>query len=181
MPTGLVKTHVEYEMKDWRFTNPAMGQIFFKRTRGKDSYLYLFRGGWAFLGLGGRLWRLHKWPRAWFQDEFFIPDQDWFSKLKKPHLELSVASSNPGRWARTNEYKFKCIVCETDERFKWSVLYARLENVMHNLVRIQRWTKRMLRRARVRLVLLMALHPRLGAKAGIAVLGPDLLLALTLL
>ena len=80
-----------------------------------------------------------------------------------------------------NDIKFQCIVFETDERFQGHVQNARLENVTHNLVRIQRWAKRMLRRARVRLVLLMALHPRLGAKAGIAVLGPDLLLACALL
>jgi hypothetical protein len=184
MPTtaSLVKTHVEYELMDWRFPKPG----FFKRIRGEDASLYLFRGGWTFLGLGGRLWRLDKifgWGR--FREDPFIPDPDWFSKLSKPLLEISMAR------VYGNEFSFQCIVFETDERFQCiafetdvrierHVQRGRLENVTHNLVRIQRWTKRILRRARVRLVLLMALHPRLGAKAGIAELGPDLILALTL-
>jgi hypothetical protein len=168
---GLVKTHVEYEMMDWRFPKPD----FLKRIRGMDSSLYLFRGGWTFLGLGGRLWRLDKLLGVGrFREDPFIPDPDWFSKLEKPLLEISMAR------VYGTEFKFQCIVFETDERFQRHVQNARLENVTHNLVRIQRWAKRMLRRARVRLVLLMALHPRLGAKAGIAELGPDLLLALAL-
>ena len=168
---GLVKTHVEYEMMDWRFPKPD----FLKRIRGMDSSLYLFRGGWTFLGLGGRLWRLDKLLGVGrFREDPFIPDPDWFSKLEKPLLEISMAR------VYGTEFKFQCIVFETDERFQRHVQNARLENVTHNLVRIQRWAKRMLRRARVRLVLLMALHPRLGAKAGIAELGPDLMLALAL-
>jgi len=176
---GLVKTHVEYEMMDWRFPKPD----FLKGIRGMDSSLYLFRGGWTFLGLGGRLWRLDKLIDCWrfgdvirFGEDPFIPDPDWFSKLKKPLLEISMA-----RLRDCTEFKFQCIVFETDERFQGHVLNARLENVTHNLVRIQRWAKRMLRRVKVRLVLLMALHPRLGNKAGIAALGPDLMLRVALL
>ena len=175
-------THIKYRLEDWRLTNPTR-RMCFKRSWGEDASLFsLDGGGSVFLGLGGRLWRLHDWPGTWFLYGYIKKDPAWFSKLKAPRLELDVASSNPVKWARTNEYKFELDIIDGRESHGLEAAhYAWLENVTHNLVRIQSWAKRMLRRARVRLVLLMALHPRLGKKAGIAVLGPDLLLALTLL
>jgi len=177
-------TGIKYRLEDWRLTNPTR-RMCFKRSWGEDASLFsLDGGGSVFLGLGGRLWRLHDWPGTWFLYTYIKKDPAWFSKLKAPRLELDVASSNPVKWARTNEYKFELDVLDGREsrgEFKAAAHYAWLENVTHKLVRIQRWAKRMLRRARVRLVLLMALHPRLGAKAGIAALGPDLILACALL
>jgi len=174
-------TGIKYSLEDCRLTNPTRRR-WFKRTRGEDASLFsLDEGRTVFLGLAGRLWRLHDWPGTWWLYTYIRKDPAWFSKLKTPRLELSVASSNPGKWTRTNEYKFELDVCHAGREtrgleFRAAAHYAWLENVNHVLVRIQRWAKRMLRQARVRLVLLMALHPRLGAKAGIAELGPDIIL-----
>ena len=170
-------THIKYNMVDRRLINPATSW-WGKRTSGDDASLFSMGG---LLGLGGRLWRLHDWSDKWYQLRWIEKDQEWFLKLKTPSLDLEVKE-----WVGTNEYKFELDVYhdsfETRElEFKEAALYAWVENVTHVLVRLQRWAKRMLRRARVRLVLLMALHPRLGNKAGIAVLGPDLIHKLTLL
>ncbi len=64
-------------------------------------------GGRVLLGFCGRLWRLNERENRWFTGD----DPDWFSKLKKPKLELTVASSNPRKWASTNRYKFECNAC----------------------------------------------------------------------
>lgn len=49
-----------------------------------------------------------------------------------------------------------------------------LENLNHLLIRLQRWTRRMLHRARA-LALAMALHARLGCESMLAGLGCDIL------
>lgn len=199
-------THIKYSILDRRLIDPVTSCLG-KLTSGEDASLFSMGG---LLGLGGRLWRLHDWSDEWYQVRWIEKDQEWFLKLKTPSLELDVTEwvgTNEYKfqldvyhdgyeirdlaafyaWVEklkapiTNEYKFQLADNDSRKPCKRAALYAWVENVTHVLVRLQRWAKRMLRRARVRLVLLMALHPRLGAKAGIGALGPDLLLALALL
>ena len=60
------------------------------------------------------------------------------------------------------------------------VNYARLYNANHLLIRLQRWFRRVPEQWRARrLVLAMALHPRLGCDSGLGALGEDILRLLT--
>jgi len=202
-------THIKYSILDRRLMNPATS-CWGKLTSGEDASLFSMGGLLGLGGRLWRLhdwsdeWYQVRWiekDQEWFlklktpileldveewvgtneykfqlavyHDSREVFDMAafnaWVEKLKTPILE------------GTNEYKFQLADNDSRKPCELAALYAWVENVTHVLVRLQRWAKRMLRRARVRLVLLMALHPRLGAKAGIGALGPDLLLALALL
>lgn len=177
---GLI-THLQYRMEDQRLRNPTRKR-WFKRTSGKDASLCLFgQDGYVMLGLDGKLWRFCEYPVTSIAYSFFNPTAGWFSRLKRPRLEICVSSTNPGRWDRKNEYRFECDVCDGTEpgrRCEAKVVhYAWLENLTHCLIRLQRWIRRVVvRRGQIRLALLMGLHPRLGRHCTLGALGHDIIL-----
>ncbi len=74
-----------------------------------------------------------------------------------------------------NEYRLLCKIHDGDERDEHVVCIGWLYDMTHLLIRLQRWARRRLRVARVRQVLLMALHLLLGLESLLSTLGPDLL------
>ncbi len=70
------------------------------------------------MGYGGKLWLLCDFPSTSVLFDYFTQDKSLFSKLQRPRLELSISGTNPGRWDRKNEFKFKCDVGDGAEPWR---------------------------------------------------------------
>lgn len=122
------------------------------------------------MGYDGKLWRLHTTRRKGHTN-------DWLCFCTPNRLRIDISWFRPvftDAHRDHHAYKGWCKIYEKRRKHYNSVQYGRLENLNHLLIRLQRWTRRMLYRARG-LALCMALHPRLGAESWLAELGGDML------
>ncbi len=105
-----------------------------------------------FLGYDGKLWRMHEEKQIRLRSDsdeasHSKSETEWISRLTGPRLELSVWSTDPGHWERTNECKFRIDAIDGVAWLGWRgepdvVFRAWLENVQHTLIRLQRWVRR---------------------------------------
>ncbi len=149
--------------------NERSGQLiiryFFKRNK---SYMSVFSFGEysQFMGFNNKLSRLDP-----YENNYYKTRPRWFYNCKRRIVKLEwyhPYHSGP------KEYRILCKIHDGDERDDHVVCIGWLYNVTHFLIRLQRWVCRMQRVARVRQVLLIAIHPRLGSKSPLSTLGPDI-------
>lgn len=177
----LILTNVLFTMFDSRCKERD-----FKRSKGVLS-MCCFGAEHFLIGHDGKLWRLKTLNTTGNMDCLRTPRYkfDWPLRCDPNRLELEI------QWFQNTpmtpngtpfdsleydslEYYGACHVFLWRGRNYDRIHKGRLENLTHLLIRIQRWTRRMLRRARA-LALSMALHPRLGVGARLAELGEDIL------
>lgn len=126
-----------------------------------------FGAGRLLMGCHGKLWRVY-----WKKHHAYKKDWPWVcnpSRLKVETLWCPLTHHN-----NPLPYSPECFMFEKRGRYYRSIHHGRLENLNHLLIRLQRWTRRMLKRSK-RLALCMAFHPRLGVESGLAELGQDIL------
>ncbi len=77
------------------------------------------------------------------------------------------------------EYRLLCKTHDGDKQDQHVICIGWLYNVMHALIRLQRWTRLVVvGRGALRLAVLMCLHARLGKKSELGWLGTDLVVSL---
>jgi hypothetical protein len=163
---------VEYCMEDQRYPNKSKKE-WFKRTTGNDLLLCGFGERTVVIGYEGKLWALHSYTADRLGSlHGKYNDASWFADLRAPKVLLRVFRKD-GQHA----FKFDAWVLEQCRGRKQTIVYfGVLENVNHLLVRLQRWIRRVMMRERVRLVLLMGLHARLGKECTfLGELGHDII------
>jgi hypothetical protein len=146
---GSILSNVWFTMSDTR-----MNPLKFKDTNGV-MFICSF-GMWHFLiGCNGKLWRMNSRGKGY--------RRDW------PLVSVPTLLSTEILWLAVNReypFEFTGLFSLYEKKGKsYSVIHqGHLENLDHLLIKLQRWTRRMQKRARA-LALSMALHPRLGAKS----------------
>ena len=131
------------------------------------AFLCTFNPRRLLVGYAGKLWRLE----TLFYGE---SDSAWPWACNPRHLRLWLCSLRDWRSA-THLLTFRVVEKKHSGGY-WDTVHQQgiMENIHHILIRLQRWSRRMLHRRRS-LALCMALHPRLGTKSPIADLGEDIL------
>jgi hypothetical protein len=160
-----VYSNVWYATRDER-TGHLVIRYFFRRNK---SYMcvYSFSDNLQFIGFNNNLWQLDSYENRYYKTRprWFFNWHKRIVKLEWYHPYLSAP----------NEYRLLCKIHDGDEQDQHVICIGWLYNVTHLLIRLQRWIRRMLRVARARRVLCMALHPRLGKNSLLSTLGPDIL------
>lgn len=131
--------------------------------------MYSLGEGQEFIGLHNRLWRLES-----YENQYYKTRPNWFHTCTTERLIVKLEWYNFW-YEKPNEHRQLCKIYDGDERDESVVCIGWLYDKTHLLIRLQRWARRRLRVARVRQVLLMALHPRLGSESLLSTLGVDLL------
>ena len=161
-----IHSGVRFEVSDYR-KHP-------QKTSKGTLFICSFGAMHFLMGYDGKLWRLNT-----TNQKGCINDRLCFCTPNRLRIDIS--------WFRPiytvtdkDHHAFMgwCNVYEKRRKHYNSVRHGRLENLNHLLIRLQRWTRSMLQRARA-LALSMALHPRLGAKSWLAELGKDILPLIT--
>ena len=158
---GSILSNVWYTMADTRYR-----PVKFVDTRGV-LFLCCFSAGHFLIGCNGKLWRLYPKNRRGYK-------RDWPRVCMPNHLTIEILWIEMKRYKDPLEFTGICTIFEKRGRYDNVIHEGRLENLNHLLIRLQRWTKRMLERRRA-LALCMALHARLGGQSRLAELGEDML------
>ena len=163
-----IHINVRFAMTDFRI-----------RQRGcKESKGVLFICSFAprhfIIGCNGKLWRLDS-----SDDKGYRNDWPWMCNTKRLSMVIYwlpyTTMQGGGGSEESIEYICACHVFEKKGRKNYKLIHkGDVTNLSHLLIRLQRWTRRMLQRVRA-LAVSMALHHRLGDVSGIAELGQDLL------
>ena len=149
-------TDVEYTMEDDRSFYQSNNVRRFKRTTG-NNLLLCFGEKTKMVGYEGKLWAFHSFPA-----------DERFTDLRVPIVLLRVFDRGVG-----HDYVFDAWVYKKCKGRKHNTAYyGMLENVNHLLIRLQRWTRRMLQRERVRTILLRAVT---SEKCAFGALGRDII------
>ena len=189
MPPPLILSDLAYFMTDFR-VNPLQNPNG-RRTRGTVFICGFAYGtdGHILMGMEGKLWRA--------EPEANAGDESWPRSRHNRHKTWSWLCRRASTMC-AQLYRFPhgsslfnlpedCLPTCTlfnvvankrcwGQKRSWHPLHqGKLINLNHLLIRLQRWTRRVvLGRQRV-LALAMVLHARLGDGAGLAVLGEDVL------
>ena len=163
MPShALIHSGVHFTLMDYR-QHPT------KESKGV-LFICSFGAAHLLMGYDGKLWRLNSARRKGYKK-----DWPWLCTPNRLVIDISWIRPIFSDTRRDNRaYMGFCQVYEKRRRYCNNVHRGSLENLNHLLIRLQRWTRRMLHRARG-LALCMVLHPRLGAKSLLAELGWDML------
>jgi hypothetical protein len=173
--TGIF-TNVKYMMEDDRYPKETR-RHHGKLTRGELS-IYSFGVDSWFFGYDGKLWRVTTCP-GWILEKTKMLPASKLERVNPIVVRLNIVHTydvHTGRWNK-KEFRYLSDICDGwKDRLSDFLHSGRLENVHHVLIRLQRWTKRVLRLRKIRLALLMSLHPRLGQHCALGELGHDILL-----
>jgi hypothetical protein len=156
---GSIISNVWFTMADTRYR-----PLKFVDTKGM-LFFCCFGAGYFLVGFNGKLWRLNT-------DGY---KTDWPTACIPNRLTAEILWIEMKRYENPFEFTGRCTLFEKKGKTDHEIYEGRLENLSHLLIRLQRWTRRVLHRVRV-LALCMAFHPRLGGKSWLAELGEDILL-----
>lgn len=161
-----VYSNVWYTIRDERSGHLVI-KYYFRKNK---SYMcvYSFSDNLQFIGFNNNLWQL-----VAYENEYYKTRPRWFYNWNRRIVQLEWYFPYFG--SGPHDYRLLCKIHDGDERDDHVVCIGWLYNVTHLLIRLQRWTRRMLRVARARQVLCMALHQRLGETSLLSTLGPDIL------
>jgi hypothetical protein len=169
MPPALL-LNVEYIIDDKRFESPR--DCFFTENK-CNLFICSFGVDSQFIGMDNKLWWIHSCPDTTLSKTNGL----WFYTFKKkPAIMLFWQFPWFERVWSITEFRLICSICDGEASYEDEVCTVWLENVSHLLIKLQRWIRRKLWEDKKRLVLLMALHPRLGARSPLAELSPDIIL-----
>lgn len=122
------------------------------------------------VGMSGKLWRVNSRNRKGYTRRW--PWQCPFTRLS---VSICWVRNVPMEPDGNPVYYIGSFHLFSKKGRQYDIIHnGHLENLNHLLIRLQRWTRRMLHRARV-LALAMALHARLGCESMLAGLGCDIL------
>ena len=175
--------NIPYKTHDMRVRNWWVRGTPHKDTRG---HLSLFSFGQAsgdlLLGWNGQLWALI--PGLPCEHDMLLHrgrckrHDPWafLCGLRRLSADISWHPKELNYTSRDYEYWAGChLFNKTGKRTFDVVHHGRMQNVNHFLIRLQRWTRRVvIARPRI-LALAMALHPRLGSDSALSLLGQDML------
>ena len=167
----LILSNIRYHVIDFR-VDPH------RDIRDRDMFMTCFGPTGCFLvGLlhGRKLWRLHSgagYYRNWPWNNPSVAHRSYMEFGWSPRY-YGVYLRDPSCDGR--EHIGKCMFFQKRGKRSYDDIYAGfIEDVTHLLIRLQRWSKRMVKRRRM-LALCMGMHQRLGAKCLLAGLGEDVL------
>lgn len=121
------------------------------------------------LGCRGKLWGI-----SWKHKRGYKNDWPWICNPNRLKVETILCHLDLPKDPCTYFAESSIFERKPKSRYYRFLLRGRLEYLNHLLIRLQRWTRRMIQRPKT-LALFMALHSRLGAKSGLAELGEDIL------
>jgi hypothetical protein len=161
-----------------------LGNVFFieddyrlGKTQPREStgfaFLCSFGAKYFLMGCQGKLWRVNS--NTQYRDGY---KKDWPWLCRGNRLKVETIWCPMNYHNNPFPYSPHCYIYVKRGRYYRSVYRGRFENINHLLIRLQRWTRRMLKRPKI-LALFMALHPRLGADSGVAELNKDILELIT--
>lgn len=165
-------------MSNVRFTQIDLRRkgVLFEKSRG---VMFMCRFGREdfLIGSHNKLWCLHSnkskngykndWPWACLSNRVLI-EICWSPYIPMHPTECTFVP---------HEYTARCLVSEKRGKRLVDVHSGWLENLNHLLIRLQRWSRRMVKRRRV-VALCMGTHERLGAQCVLCGMGSDMLLVI---
>ena len=157
---GSILSNVWYTMSDARCR-----PVKFKDSNGV-LFMCCFSAGHFLIGCNGKLWRLNTIGIRGYR-------RYWPNTCIPNCVTIEIFLMEMNRYQYPLEFTIKCIIFERMNKRDNVIHEGRLENLTHVIIRLQRWTKRMLERRRA-LALCMALHARLGGQSRLAELGEDM-------
>ena len=124
------------------------------------------------VGMSGKLWRVNAINRGGYTRRW--PWQSQLFRLSVSICWVRNVLMNVQNGVPVFDYVGSFHLWGKKEKYHDIMYNGYLENLNHLLIRLQRWTRRMLFRARA-LALAMGLHARLGHKSMLVGLGDDIL------
>ena len=183
IPVTIILQNIPYKTHDPRVRNWWVRGTPHKDTRGS---LFLFSYGPAsgdlLLGWNGQLWGLI--PGLPREHDMLLNrgrckrHDPWgfLCGLRRLSVDISWHPKELNYPSRNYEYWASCTLFNKTGKRTFNVVHhGRLEILNHFLIRLQRWTRRVVIARPRLLALAMALHSRLGFDSALALLGQDML------
>lgn len=167
-----IHSNVWYATRDER-RGELVIRYFFRRNKSHMT-VYIFGDGTQFIGLNNKLWQLDS-----FSNHYYTTRPGWFYNWEGTRKIVKLEWFNPYLYDPA-ECRLLCKIHDGDEQDRNVICIGLLYDVTHALIRLQRWTRRVVVGRARRLAVLMCLHARLGEMSGLAVLGADLVAGLIL-